>query len=245
MTPALEIKDITLAYGRRTLLANVSVKFTPGRLTAILGRNGAGKSTLMRAISGLGKPAAGEISVGGRNVCTLDSGETARLVSFVGTEKVRIPNLRCEDLVALGRAPYTNWIGQTTAEDREIIHHSLRLTGMEDYADRTMDSMSDGECQRIMIARALAQDTPIMLLDEPTAFLDLPGKYATVSLLHSLAAESGKTVLFSTHDLDIALEESDDILLFDPPGVIFRTSAEMASCGDIGRVFGIDKFKKQ
>ena len=237
----LELKDITLAYGQRILLGKISVVFGDGRLTAMLGRNGAGKSTLMRAMLKMENPVNGHVLINGRDIRNMDTDDLARSVSFVGTEKIRVDNLTCSDLVALGRAPYTGRFGRLGDEDRRMVETALELTGMKDYAHRTMDSMSDGECQKVMIARALAQDTPVMLLDEPTAFLDIPGRYETAALLHRLASEEGKTIIFSTHDLGIALREADDILLLDPPGAVFGKTADIAGSGAIEKVFGLSK----
>ncbi len=133
------------------------------------------------------------------------------------TDKVRIANLTCEDVVSLGRAPYTNWIGRMQDGDRTVVERSLDLVGMSAFARKTLDRMSDGECQRVMIARALAQDTPVILLDEPTAFLDLPNRYELATLLRRLSRDEGKCILFSTHDLDIALSLCDAVALIDPP----------------------------
>lgn len=237
----LELKDITLAYGQRILLGKISVVFGDGRLTAMLGRNGAGKSTLMRAMLKMENPVNGHVLINGRDIRNMDTDDLARSVSFVGTEKIRVANLACSDLVALGRAPYTGRFGRLGYEDRRMVETALELTGMKDYAHRTTDSMSDGECQKIMIARALAQDTPVMLLDEPTAFLDIPGRYETAALLHRLASEAGKTIIFSTHDLDVALREADDILLLDPPDAVFGKTADITGSGAIEKVFGFSK----
>ena len=160
----IQLKDLTLGYGRRILLDNVSARIPEGQLVALLGRNGTGKSTLLRAMMGLEKPQSGEIILQEKNVASLKPERLARSISFVTTDKVRIANLRCEDVVALGRAPYTNWLGQLQGEDLKRVDNAMRLVGMSGYADKTMDKMSDGECQRIMIARALAQDTPVILL---------------------------------------------------------------------------------
>ena len=213
----IQLKELTLGYGQRILLDKVSARITGGQLVALLGRNGTGKSTLLRAIMGLEKPQTGEIVLQGKNIASLKPEKLARNISFVTTDKVRIANLRCEDVVALGRAPYTNWIGQLQPADQERVDKAMQLVGMSGYADKTMDKMSDGECQRIMIARALAQDTPVVLLDEPTAFLDLPNRYELCLLLKKLAQEEGKCILFSTHDLDIALSLCDFIMLIDNP----------------------------
>ena len=222
----IRLENLTLAYGSRTLIRDVTAAMPRGRLTALVGRNGTGKSTLLRAIAGLGEAAAGRILLDGRAVESLSPAETAATVALVTTDKVRIADLRCRDVVALGRAPYTNWV-----------ERSLALVGMEDYADKTMDRMSDGECQRIMIARALAQQTPVMLLDEPTAFLDMPNRYELCTLLRRLAREENKCVLFSTHELDIALALCDDIALISPPDLRHMPTDEMVRSGCIERLF--------
>ena len=161
----IQLESLTLGYGQQILLDRVSASLDGGGLIALLGRNGSGKSTLLRATAGLGKIKSGRILLAGKDLAGLRPEELARTVSFVTTEKVRIPNLKCRDVVALGRAPYTNWVGRLQPRDREIVDKSLALLDMSTYAERTMDQMSDGECQRIMIARALAQDTPIILLE--------------------------------------------------------------------------------
>ena len=161
----------------------------------------------------------------------------ARTLAFVTTERTRIANLKCKDVVAIGRAPYTNWIGRMQEADKEIVMRSLASVGMEAYAERTMDKMSDGECQRIMIARALAQDTPIILLDEPTSFLDMPNRYELCTLLARLAHEENKCILFSTHELDIALSLADAIALIDPPQLSYMPTEEMRRSGCIERLF--------
>ena len=233
----IELKKLTLGYGQRTLLEAVNAQITGGQLVALLGRNGTGKSTLLRAMMGLEKPRSGEIILQGKNIASLKPEKLARNISFVTTDKVRIANLRCKDVVALGRSPYTNWLGQLQGEDLERVDNAMRLVSMSGYADKTMDKMSDGECQRIMIARALAQDTPVILLDEPTAFLDLPNRYELCLLLKKLAQEEKKCVLFSTHDLDIALSLCDSIMLIDNPQMYTLPTPEMVASGHIERLF--------
>lgn len=234
---SITLSHITLAYGSRILLQDVSASVPRGSLTALIGRNGTGKSTLLRTAAGLGEAASGEITLCGRALASLTPLQRASIVSFVTTDKVRIPNLACEDVVALGRAPYTNWIGRMQEADRDIVARSLALVGMAGFARKTMDRMSDGECQRILIARALAQDTPVILLDEPTAFLDLPNRYELATLLRRLAHDEGKCILFSTHDLDVALGLCDAIALIDTPALHCLPAAEMAASGHIERLF--------
>ena len=233
----IQLKELTLGYGQRVLLDKVSAQISGGQLIALLGRNGTGKSTLLRAIMGLEKMQTGEIILQGENNTSLKPERLAQNISFVTTDKVRIANLRCEDVVALGRAPYTNWIGQLQTEDKERVAEAMRLVGMTDYAEKTMDKMSDGECQRIMIARALAQNTPVILLDEPTAFLDLPNRYELCLLLKRLAQEEAKCIIFSTHDLDIALSLCDFIMLIDNPQLYSLPTQEMVASGHIERLF--------
>ncbi len=237
---SISLNNITLAYGPRVLLKDVSAELPQASLTAFIGRNGTGKSSLLRAIAGLTPVAAGEIALCGTPLATLPPRRLAATVSFVTTDKVRVANLRCEDMVALGRAPYTNWIGRMQEGDRAVVHRALETVGIADLARKTMDTLSDGECQRAMIARALAQDTPVILLDEPTAFLDLPNRYALASLLGRLAHEEKKCVLFSTHDLDIALGLCDTVLLIDTPALHRLPAADMAASGLIERLFAGD-----
>lgn len=233
----IQLESLTLGYGQQVLLDRVSANLDGGGLIALLGRNGSGKSTLLRTTAGLGKIKSGRILLAGKDPAGLRPEELARTVSFVTTEKVRIPNLKCRDVVALGRAPYTNWVGRLQPQDREIVEKSLALLDMSTYAERTMDQMSDGECQRIMIARALAQDTPIILLDEPTSFLDLPNRYELGILLQRLAHEQNKCILFSTHELDIALTLCDSITLIDRPHLHYLPTQQMINSGHIERLF--------
>ena len=237
----VELKDFTIGYGNRVLLQEVNTVFGAGQLTALIGRNGTGKSTMLRALAGLNPHYTGTVSIDGTDIRRMDAGKMARRLAFVTTERTRIANLRCSDVVAIGRAPYTNWMGRMQDCDREIVMQSLQAVGMADYADRTMDRMSDGECQRIMIARALAQDTPVMLLDEPTSFLDLPNRYELCTLLARLAHDRGKCIMFSTHELDIALNLADNIALVDTPRLHNMPAADMERSGLIQRLFAINK----
>ena len=233
----IRFQSLSLGYGSRILIDSLSATVKRGELTALVGRNGTGKSTLLRAITGLGERIGGDILLGDKSIDSLSTAELATMVAFVTTDKVRIANLRCRDVVALGRAPYTNWIGRMQEQDEEIVMRSMELVGMSDYADKTMDRMSDGECQRIMIARALAQQTPIILLDEPTAFLDMPNRYELCTLLQRLAHEEQKCIFFSTHELDIALALCDSIALISPPQLYLLPTEEMVKSGYIEKLF--------
>ena len=233
----IELHDVTLGYGERVLMADANVGFGWGELTALVGRNGTGKSTLLRTIAALARPQKGRITIGGNDSSELSMKEVASRIAFVSTEDVRVQNLHVWDVVSLGRAPYTTWVGRLTEEDTTKVRESLRLVGMESFAEASMDSLSDGERQRVMIARALAQDTPIILLDEPTAFLDLPNKYEICLLLKKLAHKEGKCILFSTHDLSIAIELCDTIAVIEGGQFHYGTAEMLIEEGVMQRIF--------
>lgn len=184
-----------------------------GELIAVIGGNGVGKSTLLRTLAGFQPFLAGKILIKGTGLNHFKEKELARIMSFVSTEIIRVSNLTVFDLVALGRYPHTNWSGRLTDEDRNKVDEAIRMVGLNGYENRPVNLISDGERQKTMIARTLAQDTDIILLDEPTAFLDLSNKYEIVHILQRLAYERGKTILFSTHDLTTAIAECDRIWL--------------------------------
>lgn len=223
----IELKDLTTYYGERILLSDASALFAEGALIALIGRNGTGKSTLLRAMAGLNKVYRGEIRINGEPLMGMSANERACNIAFVMTERTRIPGFRCRDVVSMGRAPYNGWTGSLSAEDRRIVVDALEAVGMRDYADREMQTMSDGECQKIMIARALAQNTPNILFDEPTSFLDMPGRFLLVELLGELAHEKRKTIIFSTHELDLAVNTTDSVALIEEQRLIHLPSQDM------------------
>lgn len=234
----LSIKNLTLGYKEsRILIDNLSLTAPDGDLIALVGRNGAGKSTLLRSLAGLVPPLSGDIEIDGHNIKSYSPAEIAELISFVSTEPVAVNHLSVFDVVALGRSPYTNWIGSLSESDREIVAESLDMVGMEHFAEKTIDRLSDGERQRVMIARALAQDTPIILLDEPTAFLDLPNRYEIALLLGSLARKFSKTVIFSTHDLSIGIRLCDAMWVVGPDAVHSGSPEDLMLNGVINSIF--------
>lgn len=233
----IKLSDITLAFGHRELIAHASTEFTRGNLIALLGRNGTGKSTLLRAIAALGSVQGGTIEIDGRPIGTLSPTELARNIAFVNTERIEVEAMTAYELVAIGRSPYTDWMGRLTDDDNAIVEESMRMAGVESFANRKVDTLSDGECQRVMIARALAQQTPIILLDEPTAFLDLPNRYELCTLLAELAHTSNRCIIFSTHELDIALTLADSIALVDTPHLTHLPTEDMIASGNIERLF--------
>ncbi|MBQ3248535.1 MAG: ABC transporter ATP-binding protein [Alistipes sp.] len=233
----IELRNITLAFGQRTLITESSTLFERGNLIALLGRNGTGKSTLLRAMAALGRVTAGSIAIDGEDIEDIAAATLARKIAFVNTERVDVEALSVHDLVAIGRAPYTDWMGRIGTEDEAVIERSMEIAGIASMCDRRVDTLSDGECQRVMIARALAQDTPAILLDEPTSFLDLPNRYELCTLLRRLAHEEHKCVIFSTHELDIALSLADSIALVDTPHLKHLPTEAMVQSGNIERLF--------
>lgn len=219
----IELKQLSVGYelpGEAPLevLKNVNLTAAPGEMVALIGGNGIGKSTLLRTLAAFQPWFAGDVQIGGQSLKKLHPKEIARIMSFVSTENIRVPNLSVFDLVAYGRFPYTNWIGMLTDQDKKIVSEAIKNVGLQGFEHRPAMQISDGERQRAMIARALAQDTPVIILDEPTAYLDVSNKYEIFHLLQVLAVEKKKTVVLSTHDLNIALREVDKIWLITENG---------------------------
>ncbi len=214
----ITIKSLTIGYSetgmaRKPILSDLNLACRKGEIIGLIGKNGSGKSTLLKTIAGLLKSLDGNIFINNQDIKSLSRRELARQVSFVSTEVPVISNLSVSELISLGRFPYTDWTGKLSKEDRKIVIHSIEQVDVGHISDKPISEISDGERQRAMIARALAQDTNIMILDEPTAFLDLPNRFEILRLLNHLAAAREKTILFSTHDLSIAFHETDRIWL--------------------------------
>ncbi|MCU0472885.1 MAG: ABC transporter ATP-binding protein [Bacteroidales bacterium] len=210
----IDLLRIGYAAGKRVelLMPPLSASARKGELIAVIGRNGIGKSTLLRTIIGLQNSLGGKVILNNKNISEISANELARESGYISTDIVRVSNMKVYDLVALGRFPHTNWIGKLDQESLIAIRNALIKTGMESFSDRYVSELSDGERQRAMISRVLAQDTEIMVMDEPTAFLDIAGKYEIINLMLNLTRE-GKTIIFSTHDFNIALNQTDKIWL--------------------------------
>lgn len=239
----LEIENVTLGYvqrhaGTRLLAERLSFAAPEGELVALLGRNGVGKSTLLRVLAGVRRPLKGRATLDGTEISAMAAHERARKIAFVTTEQIAVAHLRVQEVVAMGRAPYTGWFGTLAPEDWRIVDESLERVGMSAFRDKTVESLSDGERQRVMIARALAQDTPLMLLDEPTAFLDLPNRYQIALLLRELAHGTGKTVIFSSHDLSTAVQLCDTLWVMTAGGVAAGAPEDLVRAGALNAMFG-------
>lgn len=222
MESIIQLKDLSIGYQQRrntTIVAkDIHVHLNKGELVCLLGPNGAGKSTLMRTISGSQKPLGGEVWLGEQRIHEIPPKQLAKKLSLVLTEKVQAGMLTAYEVVALGRYPHTNWSGKLSSKDHERIQWSIDMAGANELAGRVLSELSDGERQKIMVARALAQEPEVMVLDEVTAFLDLPRRVEIMQLLRKLAHETGKAILLSTHDMDLALRSADRIWLLPKGG---------------------------
>ena len=203
-SPVLSISNLSTGYRGKVVAKGLTAQLLPASLTALVGPNGAGKSTLLRTLAALQPALAGEVRWQGRALAEYNASELARLVAVVLTARTESESLTVEDVVALGRLPYTGLSGRLTSADRALVEDAMAQMGVGDWRKRRVQTLSDGERQRVMIAKALAQQTPVIMLDEPTAFLDFPGKVALLRLLGRLSSVHGKTILFSTHDLELA-----------------------------------------
>lgn len=225
-------------HGRvSAVMKNLDLTARNGELVALIGRNGSGKSTLLRTLVSLQHPLEGNVIVRGRNIASIDPSELPVLVSFTSTEPFPGHNIKVREVVALGRFPHTNWMGSLADKDVKSVTEALEVTGMTSLADRNIDNISDGERQRTLIARSLAQDTDLLVMDEPTAFLDLPSRFGIVSLLRRLTREKGKCVIYSTHDLDTAINEADRIWLMSGDEIEQGAPEDLVLTGSLAKAF--------
>lgn len=212
----IQLKDLSIGYklhnGKtKTIASHINATVESGMLTCLIGRNGTGKSTLLRTMTGFIPPLEGQVVVEGRDLSMLSATERAKIISIVLTERPETDNITVNELVGMGRLPYTNFWGTLQEEDRQIVDDAMQMIGIYELRNRKIGTLSDGEKQKAMIGKAIAQQTPVIILDEPTAFLDYPSKQETMLLLHQLAQELNKTIFLSTHDLNIAYQVADKI----------------------------------
>lgn len=212
----IQLKDLSIGYklhnGKiKTIASHINASVESGMLTCLIGRNGTGKSTLLRTMTGFIPPLEGQVILEGRDLSMLSATERAKIISIVLTERPETDNITVNELVGMGRLPYTNFWGTLQEEDRQIVDDAMQMIGIYELRNRKIGTLSDGEKQKAMIGKAIAQQTPVIILDEPTAFLDYPSKQETMLLLHQLAQELNKTIFLSTHDLNIAYQVADKI----------------------------------
>ena len=219
----LSTSNLSIGYQskkeKNIIAENLNLTFEQGKLISLVGGNGIGKSTLLRTLTGIQKPLSGTVLLNNRNISSYQSIDLAQNLSLVLTEKLPPSNLSVFELIALGRQPYTNWLGKLSAEDLDKINDAISLTHTEHLIDKKNYEISDGQLQIVLIARAIAQDTAVIILDEPTTHLDLHHKVSVFKLLKKLSQETNKSILFSTHDIDLAIQVSDEMIVMTESSV--------------------------
>ena len=235
-----ELKHLTTGYDHRVVTPDIYASLVPGELTSLLGPNGVGKSTLLRTLCTFLSPLKGDIILEGRTISTLSNAQLSKLIGVVLTERPDVQNMTVRDMVGMGRSPYTGFLGRLTAEDEQYVTEAIKLAGITALETRMFNTLSDGERQKVMIAKVLAQQTPIIILDEPTAFLDFPSKVEMMRLLRRLAHEMQKIIFLSTHDVEMALQLSDRLWIMYPGEVIIGKPAELSQSGELSRFIQSD-----
>ena len=240
--PVLSTHNLYIGYSKKRnkslVQSDLNLKLQAGELVCLIGPNGTGKSTLLRTLAGLQKPLEGKIKIDNNELEKLSQHAKAMLIALVLTDKIDIDNATVLDIVSFGRHPYSNWWGNTTDEDEQKVLESIEMVHLTHKKEVSLSELSDGERQRVMIAKALAQDTPIIMLDEPTAHLDLPNRVEIMLLLHKLAHKTNKAIILSTHELDMALQAADRIwLITNENGVESGVPEDLVFNGSFNRAF--------
>ncbi|MBP0903288.1 ABC transporter ATP-binding protein [Mariniflexile gromovii] len=240
----LKTEDLSIGYQSkkvRTLVAsNINIELHKGELVGLVGGNGIGKSTLLRTITNVQDALSGAIFINGKPIKKYPALDLAKVLSLVLTEQMMSKNLSVFELVALGRQPYTNWVGNLSENDMAIINNALSQTNIVDLKQKRCFELSDGQLQKVMIARALAQDTDLIILDEPTTHLDMYHKAYILKLLQKLTKETGKTILFSSHEIDLAIQLCDKLIVMSSNQVVSDTPCHLISKGVFETLFPKD-----
>lgn len=231
----IELQHLTVGYGDKAVLSDISQTLKAGQMVCLLGANGVGKSTILRTLAGFLPPLSGKVLINGRDLPSLSISERSKAVSVVLTERVEVPYMKVTDLVGMGRSPYTGFFGTLDKEDKDIVGEAIEMVGITALAERTIDTLSDGERQKALLAKALAQQTPIILLDEPTAFLDFHAKVSILRLMLRLAHETNKTIFLSTHDVEMAIQLSDALWIVQDGKIQAGTTESLTKSGTLQR----------
>lgn len=248
MGETIELRNLSIGYhtkhGVKTVAQGISGTIKSGELTCLLGANGVGKSTLLKTLSSFQPYTEGEIYLNGREISEYSDKQLSRLIGVVLTEKPDVRNMTIRELVSLGRSPYTGFWGTYSKDDLKVVDEAIAMVGIEPLSKRMVHTLSDGERQKAMIAKALAQQTPVIYLDEPTAFLDYPSKVEVLQLLSRISREAGKVIFLSTHDVELALQLADTIwLMTSGEGIAIGSPKTLADNGALGRFIERDGIK--
>jgi iron complex transport system ATP-binding protein len=240
----LKTKDLSIGYAskkeRIVVASNINIELHKGALVGLVGGNGIGKSTLLRTLTHVQNALDGDIFINGKSIKQFPALDLAKVMSLVLTEQMMSKNLSVFELVALGRQPYTNWVGNLSENDISIVNTAITQTNISDLKHKRCFELSDGQLQKVMIARALAQDTDLMILDEPTTHLDMYHKAYILKLLQKLAKETNKTILFSSHEIDLSIQLCDTLIVMSPNQVVSDTPCNLISKGVFETLFPKD-----
>ncbi|PNW26750.1 ABC transporter ATP-binding protein [Formosa algae] len=240
----LKTEDLSIGYRSKkndhVISKHINITLGKGELIGLVGGNGIGKSTMLRTLTNTQMALSGHVFINDKDVSTYDALALAQVLSIVFTEKLTSKNLSVFELVALGRQPYTNWIGTLSEIDLQKVNHALELTNITSLKHKKCFELSDGQLQKVMISRALAQDTDLIILDEPTTHLDMYHKAYTLKLLKKLAKETGKTILFSSHEIDLAIQLCDNMIVMTPEHVVSDSPCNLIQQGVFSTLFPDD-----
>ncbi len=237
----LKTEDLSIGYRKKKntqiIAEHINIEIHPGELVAVIGINGAGKSTLLKTLSGIIQNIDGQVFISNKNIHKTDPDKLAKHISLVLTDQMPSKNLSVTELIALGRQPYTNWIGRLTKNDLKKIMHAIQMVNIEEIKGKKCHELSDGQFQKVLIARALAQDTSLIILDEPTTHLDLYHKAYVLKLLQKLSKETGKAILFASHEINLALQLCDKLVILKDKRALFGTPAELIQMNVLNDLF--------
>ncbi|GMO33703.1 MAG: ABC transporter ATP-binding protein [Termitinemataceae bacterium] len=237
----LKTKDLSVGYNKKSIIENINITAVQGSIICLLGPNGAGKTTILRTLSSLLSPVAGAVFLDGQNIINIKAQEKAQKLAVVLTEKINMPLTTAYDIVCMGRTPYTGFFGRLSENDHAIVKECMQLTGSESLANRIFLDLSDGEKQKVMIARALAQEPELIILDEPTSHLDLKHKVEVAGILNKLSRKSGLTVILSLHDIDIAIKSCEYLILVKDGKIAdFGKSEDIINIDTINNLYNIE-----
>jgi iron complex transport system ATP-binding protein len=243
----LHTKNLSIGYttkkGKNVVCNNISIHLQKGKLIALIGENGIGKSTLIKTITNNHKALSGEVLLKNQDINLFTENNLAKEISVVLTEKIPMSNLTAYELISLGRIPYSNWLGNLSEQDKSAIKHAVEICEIEKLIHKKLYELSDGQLQKVMISRALAQDTDIIILDEPTTHLDLFHKVRVLKLLTKMAHENNKCILFSTHDIDLAIQLCDEIILIKKDQIIQDEPCKLIEKGVFDTLFNDESIR--